>query len=216
MQDYYFILGLKTGASKEEIKKAYRRLAMQCHPDKNPSPDARQKFIRITEAYDGLMAGKRFSSSFRTVTKTKPAEPKKPAYRMADERRLEKMAQMHEQMRLKFIRLRNEAQSGTDSQRKKKIIYRKIYSGFALAGVILIGGFLLPVLLNKGGMAIITFPIGLGLAMRLFWETGRKKMKADMIYGDEVHYSYEELRDFFTEMRITPRGSRISRGGFSR
>lgn len=204
MLDYYSILGLRTGASKDEIKKAYRRLAMQYHPDKNPSPDARQKFIRITEAYDGLMAGKRFSSSFSTVTKH--AEPKKPAYRAADEKRHEKMAQMYEQMRLKFMQLRKEAQSGADHERRKRVVYRDIYLGFAFAVAILISGFLLPFFLNSGAMIIVTFPAGLGLAVRQFWRTGRKKMKADMIYGDEIHFSYEELRDFFTEMRITPTG----------
>lgn len=206
MQDYYSILGLKAGASKDEVKKAYRRLAMQCHPDKNPSPDARLKFIRITEAYDNLMAGRTFSASFRSAIRTKPAAPKKPAYRAADEKRHEKMAQLHEQMMQKFMHLRKEAQSGADHEQRKNTAYRDIYLGFAFSAVILISGFLIPVILNAGGMIIITFPLGLGLAIRQFWSTGRKKMKADMIYGEEIHFSYEELRDFFTEVRITPTG----------
>lgn len=49
--NYYQRLGLSRQASKEEIKKAYRKLALQFHPDRNKSPDAHEKFIAINEAY---------------------------------------------------------------------------------------------------------------------------------------------------------------------
>lgn len=49
--NYYKVLGLSSTASKEEIKKAYRKLALEFHPDKNKSPDAHEKFIEINEAY---------------------------------------------------------------------------------------------------------------------------------------------------------------------
>ncbi len=50
-QDYYEILGVDRNASKDEIKKAYRKLAMQYHPDRNKDPDAEEKFKKISEAY---------------------------------------------------------------------------------------------------------------------------------------------------------------------
>jgi molecular chaperone DnaJ len=54
-KDYYNILGLNKGASDDEIKKAYRKKAMQFHPDKNPdNPEAESKFKEAAEAYDVL------------------------------------------------------------------------------------------------------------------------------------------------------------------
>ena len=51
-KDYYEVLGLPKGASKEEIKKTYRKLAVKFHPDKNPNnPEAEEKFKEISEAY---------------------------------------------------------------------------------------------------------------------------------------------------------------------
>ncbi len=52
MKDYYEILGISRNASDEEIKKAYRRLALKYHPDRNPEdPHAEEKFKEIAEAY---------------------------------------------------------------------------------------------------------------------------------------------------------------------
>ena len=54
--DYYQVLGLQEGASEEEIKRAYRRLAFACHPDRNPGDRAaEERFKEISEAYAGLM-----------------------------------------------------------------------------------------------------------------------------------------------------------------
>ena len=53
-KDYYKILGTVKGASEDEIKKAYRKMALKYHPDKNKSPGAEEKFKEIAEAYDVL------------------------------------------------------------------------------------------------------------------------------------------------------------------
>ncbi len=50
-QDYYDVLGVNKNASKAEIKKAYRKLALKYHPDKNKDKDAEAKFKDISEAY---------------------------------------------------------------------------------------------------------------------------------------------------------------------
>lgn len=54
MADHYEVLGVSRDSSEDEIKKAYRRLARQLHPDVNPSEDAAERFKSVTHAYDVL------------------------------------------------------------------------------------------------------------------------------------------------------------------
>ncbi|MCR8670328.1 DnaJ C-terminal domain-containing protein [Agrococcus sp. HG114] len=54
MSDHYETLGVDRGASQDEIKKAYRRLARELHPDVNPSGEAAERFKDVTHAYDVL------------------------------------------------------------------------------------------------------------------------------------------------------------------
>lgn len=60
-KDYYKILGIPSGANEDEIKKAYRKMALKYHPDKNKEPNAEEKFKEIAEAYDVLSDPKKRS-----------------------------------------------------------------------------------------------------------------------------------------------------------
>ena len=54
-KDYYDVLGVSKSANKDELKKAYRKLAMKYHPDRNPDDsDAAEKFKELSEAYEIL------------------------------------------------------------------------------------------------------------------------------------------------------------------
>ncbi len=53
-RDYYDVLGVSQSASDEEIRKAFRKLALEYHPDRNKSPDAGERFKEVNEAYQVL------------------------------------------------------------------------------------------------------------------------------------------------------------------
>ncbi|KDE42937.1 molecular chaperone DnaJ [Metamycoplasma hyosynoviae] len=53
-RDYYEVLGISKTASEKDIKTAYRKLAMEYHPDRNKAPDAEEKFKEVSEAYEIL------------------------------------------------------------------------------------------------------------------------------------------------------------------
>ena len=81
-RDYYDVLGVSKGADEREIKKAYRRVAMKFHPDRNPDdPDADAKFKEATEAYDILMdsekrsAYDRFGHALSLIHISEPTRP---------------------------------------------------------------------------------------------------------------------------------------------
>ena len=54
MKDYYEILGISKTSTAEEIKRAYRKLALQYHPDRNKTKEAEEKFKEVNKAYEVL------------------------------------------------------------------------------------------------------------------------------------------------------------------
>jgi DnaJ-class molecular chaperone len=62
MTDHYQVLGVDRMASRDEIEKAYRRLAVQYSPDRNKEPGAEERFVEINEAHEVLSDPKRRSA----------------------------------------------------------------------------------------------------------------------------------------------------------
>ena len=59
-RDYYEVLGVGKSSAADEVKKAYRKIAIKYHPDKNPdNPEAEEKFKEAAEAYEVLSDGQK-------------------------------------------------------------------------------------------------------------------------------------------------------------
>ena len=88
MKDYYATLGVDPAASDSEIKKAFRKLAVRYHPDKNPSVEARPRFHEINEAYNVLgdpekraLYDARRQNPFAEILNEPVRQHRDPAYR---------------------------------------------------------------------------------------------------------------------------------------
>ena len=194
MNKYYAILGLPPNASKDEVRRKYRRLVLQWHPDRNPSPEAQGKFIQITEAYDILM-GERAAPRTRSYTRSTYGHAQtKPKTRQEQER--ERRTQNFEMLRRKFENVRQAHLRAPNYLEKKQSSYVRVTAYFSLAALVFITGLVLPFTVFSPASIIITFPLGLGFGLRWFWIGGRTKMRADMIYSGK-HYSGEDILEFF-------------------
>jgi len=94
MKDYYLIMGVERTATEREIKRTYRRLAVQFHPDKNPTIEAEDRFKEINEAYMVLSDPEARSAYDERLDNPafyslKDAQPwhRDPSYRKATSRR---------------------------------------------------------------------------------------------------------------------------------
>ena len=77
-QDYYETLGVKRNATEDEIKKAYRKLARQYHPDRNPGDkQAESHFKEVQAAYD-VLSDKAKRSQYDRFGDAEPASPSPP------------------------------------------------------------------------------------------------------------------------------------------
>jgi curved DNA-binding protein CbpA len=81
---YYKTLGLPPGADQAAIRKAFRKLAMRYHPDKNPSASAKAKFIMITEAYE-ILTGKK-SAPTQRISRAKSSQNRSGTVKVPNDR----------------------------------------------------------------------------------------------------------------------------------
>lgn len=131
MQRAYNILGVTSEASLQEIKRAYRKKAMELHPDLNPDERAKEAFIEVQQAYDYLVDIKegridlhsrtRFS---HTQTAPSPTKPPPPDRSETERRYREHLAKM----RAERMKERNEAMKRNREKQKKQLRGHKYFT----------------------------------------------------------------------------------------
>ena len=112
MKDYYAILEIETNSTESDIRKAYRRLAKQYHPDVNKAKNAHEKFIEISEAYEFLINhNRKYAEEF---TSEPIREERETNYRESAEfekfrQEAHEKAQQHAKMRYDEFKKQHEA-----------------------------------------------------------------------------------------------------------
>lgn len=194
MNKYYAVLGLPTTASKDEVRKKYRKLVLIWHPDKNSSPGAAEKFVQLTEAYDILMGERKAPNTYATYRPSTTAKPKSPF-----EQRQDKRNTKAELTRSKFERIRSEHRSGREAELRKDKMYRTAKLYFIGAGLLTVTAIIIPMALGAAGYISVTLPVSLPFGLQMVWRGGRFKVRADMIFGDRSNFSDEEISEFFVD-----------------
>jgi hypothetical protein len=85
LDPYYSILELTPGATEQEIKRQFKKLAFQYHPDRNPSHSSHEKFILITEAYEILLGKKKPAKQRKNNQNQTTEERRKKAHQRFQE-----------------------------------------------------------------------------------------------------------------------------------
>jgi hypothetical protein len=196
MNKYYAVLGLPTTASKDEVRRKYRKLVLLWHPDRNSSPEAHGKFIAITEAYDVLM-GERPAPRTQTFTRPYSSAAVRPKTR--EELQKEKRVQRDENLRLKFENIRAQHLRAPDFQKRKDAMYAKSTLYFIGAGSAVVLAIFLPLTIIPLGNLTWSIPVSIAAGLQLLWRGGRIKLRADMIYGGKTNYTTVDIREFFME-----------------
>ncbi|REE05656.1 J domain-containing protein [Marinoscillum furvescens] len=105
MQNHYLnLLELEPGATKQDVKAAYRRLSKKYHPDLNKHPEAREQFIAITEAYNFLMKVGPTPHQEQVNYDYNPAQDEYERWRQDARERARRKAHEIQKMRMETIR----------------------------------------------------------------------------------------------------------------
>ena len=91
LKKYFDILGLPENASPQEIRKQFRALAMRYHPDKNTTPNAKEKFLQLTDAYEILIGKKKAPVELTTRNRAKKEKSAEDRMREAKKKHFDQL-----------------------------------------------------------------------------------------------------------------------------
>lgn len=140
---YFDILGISPTKDEKIIKKAYRKKALQYHPDKNPSAEAHKKFIQISEAYEYLTLAINQTKKDSSINK----QGKQYSYRDFSKQQVKKTKEELFEERLKQARQRYEYMKQKEEEENEQY-FQKISSGLSwkIFNIIMYGCLLLSVI----------------------------------------------------------------------
>ena len=166
-KDYHRVLGLTQGASRKQIKSAYRKLALKYHPDRNPSPSSKQKFQEITEAYQFLLEHPDYGSAQATSYED----------RVAAEVMRRERERMQQQARARREKIKKEKEYFNRPEWHDPILFLK-YAGNGLVLLFALSAVILPVLLaifsDPASLAGTFFFILVGVVLLVYIYQHRK------------------------------------------
>lgn len=141
MPDYYSILELEPGAGVSEIKRAYRKLAKEFHPDVNLLPGATEKFVLINEAYEYLIHKLQFEeqSGRRRSTPNAKSEAQTviDEWLMAERERIRARAQRHAGMKYRNFKKTRIYRESDDTFTNRLAIFSLFLGIFIMVGSVI-------------------------------------------------------------------------------
>lgn len=190
---YYKILGLPPGADQAAVRKAFRKMAMRYHPDKNPSASAQAKFIVITEAYEILSEKK--PAPTQRVSRSKSSQNKPRTANSTGERVAKTQAD-----RVREAKERQDAQAKQEFEENERY-FKRLTTGWrwrvmrwsAILGVILSIGLIteqfLPVHYDSDEITHYTLQSNIA--------SGNEKLSIVETAADDTYWISRMTYDFF-------------------
>jgi hypothetical protein len=205
MKDYYAVLQVAENADRKEIQKAYRRLALQYHPDVNKSPDAHEKFCEITEAYEFVM--NHWPQHLVGHPETQPSRQEYVDYRQTEEYerfRHEAREKAYHQAKMRYERFKKQHEAFQESGINDiALIFTALIRLLSIPFFIAL--FFLPLVLSVAShwttifLAILMWPIAGFIAWYIY-----DNRKHYLIPGT-FYYSPDRIRHLFSDTHPSDR-----------
>ena len=198
-KNYYAILQIPDDAKRDDIQKAYRRLAKKYHPDVNKSPDAHEKFCEITEAYEFLM--NHWPLHVDQYANNGSYEQKVNKYRQTVEyehfrQEAQERAQHQAKMRYEKFKKQHEAfqESGINDIALLLTVLMRTF-GMVLFFCLLLTPVVLTFLMHWTWIFAVFFMWPFAIVIAWYYHDNRK----NYFFPGQFYYSYNRIKHLYTD-----------------